>query len=134
MDSKSDYLAGKTILITGSSRGIGKATAILAKNYGAEVILHGKNESKKLTNLAKDLDSKHIYCDVTNATDVRLAVGGLERIDVLVNSAGLQISKPFEELTSQDYLAVYNVNVVGPANISREVLPKMKEQGGGEYN
>ena len=55
------YLEGKNILITGSSRGIGAATAKLAKEYGANVILHGKTESEKLKQLSKELNCKYQF-------------------------------------------------------------------------
>ena len=61
-------LKGKTILITGSSSGIGAATAKLAKEYGATVILHGKTESDALKALAKELAAEYIFCDVADKT------------------------------------------------------------------
>ena len=63
-------IENKTILITGSSRGIGAETAHLAKKYNAKVILHGKTESYPLKSLAKELDSKYIFCDVSNQEQV----------------------------------------------------------------
>ena len=51
-------LENKTVLITGSSRGIGAATARLAKKYGAKVILHGRTDSNDLKSLAKELDAE----------------------------------------------------------------------------
>lgn len=57
---------GKTILITGSSRGIGASCAKLAVGYGAKVILHGRTGSQKLKDLAKQLEAEYIICDVTN--------------------------------------------------------------------
>ena len=59
-------LKGKNILITGSSSGIGAATARLAKSYGANVIVHGKKFLPKLYAIAKELDAEKIICDITN--------------------------------------------------------------------
>ena len=57
-------LKGKNILITGSSSGIGVATARLAKEYGANVIVHGKEASSELDAIAKELDAEKIVCDI----------------------------------------------------------------------
>lgn len=120
-------LRGKTILITGSSRGIGAATARLAKSYGAEVILHGKSESENLKKLASELDFEYIFCDLTDLGKVKSEVDKLGKIDILVNSAGINISKPFQELTSEDWLETFKANVLGTVNFSKAVIPKMNE-------
>lgn len=122
----------KTILITGSSRGIGEATARLAKEYGAIVILHGQNESEHLKSLAKELDSHYITCDVSNEEMVRKSVDSLERIDILVNNAGINPSKTFMQLTSEDWKQIFEVNVMGTINFSKAVIPKMMENGQGK--
>lgn len=122
-------LEGKTILITGSSRGIGAATARLAKTYGAEVILHGKTESEHLKRLSKELATKYIFCDVANESEVKKAVNSLNQIDILINSAGINLSKPFLEQTIGSWKATFNVNVLGVVNFSKAVIPKMSEKG-----
>lgn len=125
-------LRGKNILITGSSRGIGAATARLAKKYGANVILHGKTDSDNLRKIADELQSPYMFCDVAKDDEVRSAVGGLERVDVLVNNAAIQISKPFTDFTQEDWARIMAVNVGGVANVSNAVIPKMQEQGHGK--
>ena len=59
-------LKDKIILITGSSSGIGAATARLAKEYGAIPILHGRTESEELKALSKELNADYIFCDVSD--------------------------------------------------------------------
>ena len=94
-----NILEGKVVLITGSSRGIGAETAKLAKEYGAEVVLHGKTESDRLKNLARDLDADFITCDVADEKTVKESVNKiikkLGKIDVLINCAGTLTSKSF---------------------------------------
>ena len=123
-----NMLEGKTILITGSSRGIGEATARLAKEYGAEVILHGKTGSEELKTLAKELDVRYIACDVASEKDVKRSVDelGLSKIDILVNCAGITSRHNFEEQTEEEWLDVYKVNVLGTVNFCKAVLPIMK--------
>lgn len=124
-------LKNKSILITGSSRGIGRAVAKLAKSYGAEVILHGKTESEQLKILAKELNSQYIVCDASDASAVEIEVKKL-KIDVLVNNAGINPSKTFLELTDGDWREIFNVNVFGVVNFSRAVLKQMIERKSGK--
>ncbi len=125
-------LNGKTLLITGSSRGIGAATARLAKKYGAEVILHGKSESEELRKIAKELGSRYVAFDVGDEDAVEKAVSKLGDIDILVNNAGVNPSKTFQELTSADWQEIFNANLFGVVNVSRAVLKGMMARGGGK--
>ena len=125
-------LEDKTILITGSSRGIGAATARRAKFYGANVVLHGKTESKELRFLASELNCPYIYCDVADEDAVKKEVGRLESIDVLVNSAGINPSKTFMELTNKDWREIFDANLFGTINFSRAVINSMKERRSGK--
>ena len=120
-------MTSKTILITGSSRGIGAATARIAKEQGYNVILHGKTESDELKSLAKELNSKYIVCDITDENKVKEEVNKLGNIDVLVNSAGINISKTFEDMTNEILRNTFEANVVGTVNFIQAVLPKMKK-------
>jgi 3-oxoacyl-[acyl-carrier protein] reductase len=115
----------KKILITGSSRGIGAAIARLAKEKGYDVLLHGRTHSSHLINLAKELDSKYIIFDVSKEDEVKQAFSEISRIDVLVNSAGVNISKAFDNLTDSDWKAIYDINLFGLVNVTRHVVPIM---------
>ena len=115
----------KVILITGSSRGIGAAIARLAKEKGYDVLLHGRTHSSHLINLAKELDSKYIIFDVSKEDEVKQAFSEISRIDVLVNSAGVNISKAFDNLTDSDWKAIYDINLFGLVNVTRHVVPIM---------
>ena len=116
----------KTVLITGSSRGIGAATARLAHNYGARVILHGRTESENLRNLATELGTKYITCDVVDESTVNREVREIEGgIDVLINSAGINLSQPFLEQSTESWQNTFNVNVLGTVNFCKAVLPGM---------
>jgi 3-oxoacyl-[acyl-carrier protein] reductase len=128
-------LKNKTILITGSSSGIGAATAKLAKEYGATVILHGRTDSDKLRDLAKELNSEYIFCDVSDksavaAEVVKLAQAG-KTIDALVNCAGVTLRQKFLESTDEAWLDVYKVNVLGTVHFCQEIIPLMQKQGQG---
>jgi 3-oxoacyl-[acyl-carrier protein] reductase len=125
-------LKGKSILITGSSRGIGATTARMAKKYGASVVLHGKTASKELKKLSKEIDSTYIVCDVSDESAVKSSLKKLKNIDILVNNAGISISKPLLKSTSKDWLNTFAVNVFGTVNFSKAVIPGMLKRKRGK--
>src|SRR3989344_294414 len=125
-------LKNKTILITGSSRGIGAATARLAKSYGATVILHGKTESDELKKISRELKSSYIACDITDEATVKKEVSKFKKIDILVNNAGINPSKTFMQLTNEDWHKIFEVNVLGVVNASKAVIPEMIKKGYGK--
>ena len=117
----------KVILITGSSRGIGAAIARLAKSQGYEVILHGKTQSSYLLDLAKELNSGYLVFNLSKENEVKQALSKITQIDVLVNSAGVNISKAFDNLTDNDWRAVYDTNLFGLVNVIRHAVPIMQD-------
>ena len=114
------------MLITGSSRGIGAAIARLAKVKGYEVLLHGRTQSDQLMELAKELDSKYVIFDISNENEVKKALSDITQINFLVNSAGLNISKAFDDLKDSDWRSVYDVNIFGLVNVIRYTIPIMR--------
>lgn len=128
-------LQGKIILITGSSRGIGEATARRAKEYGATVVLHDREVSSELTALERELDSSSVIFDVADQAQVEHAIGELAAQgvvpNVLVNCAGITNANGFFEATDDEWLEVFKVNVLGTVHCCKAVVPLMKERGGG---
>jgi 3-oxoacyl-[acyl-carrier protein] reductase len=121
----------KNILITGSSSGIGLATARLAKEYGANVILHGKSESEELKTLAKELNCEYIFCDVVDQAAVQSEINRIlekvKKIDILVNCAGISIRQKFLESTDESWLDIFKVNVLGTTHFCKAVIPEMQK-------
>lgn len=120
----------KVIVITGSSRGIGGATARLAKERGAKVVVHGRTDSEELQRLASELDAFKICCDIADKAavvrEVKRVVEKFDRVDMLVNSAGYVKSKPFLELEDQDFYDDFNVNLLGTVHFCQAVIPHME--------
>jgi 3-oxoacyl-[acyl-carrier protein] reductase len=127
-----NFLKDKVILITGSSRGIGAATARLAKKYGATVILHGRTNSNHLKRLTKELDSDYIFGDVTDAKKVKQSVSKIVkehgRIDALINSAGMTHRAKFMESNDKLWLDTFKVNVLGTVHFCQAVIPFMQKK------
>ena len=123
MNKKKD----SSILITGSSRGIGAALARVCHQEGFEVILHGRSKSKNLLNLAKELNSQIIYFDVTDEIELKNSLKQLKKLNILINCAGINISKPFNDLSKADWQSVYDVNVFGVISLIQCLLPFFKK-------
>ena len=117
----------KTILITGSSRGIGAEVAKLCKEYGFNIILHGRSKTQELLSLANELDSDFIFFDVTKEAEVKKALIDIANLNIIVNSAGINISKPFEKLNISDWQSIYDTNVYGIVNVIKNALPTLKK-------
>jgi len=124
-------MEGKTILITGSSRGMGAAVARLASSRGARVIVHGNTETKELKKLAGNLGAEYLYCDVSDKKAVIKAVDSImpivKRIDSLINCAGIVVPKPFLEADDDNWLSQYRVNLLGTVHFVQAVVPYMKK-------
>lgn len=128
----------KTILITGSSRGIGKAIATLAHQKGYKVIVHGKSDSEELKQVHNDLDGslKAVFDVSDKAATSKVIAELLEEvgtIDALVNNAGVarNFIKDVSEVDDDKAIEEYKVNVLGTLHCVQAVLPKMLEQNNG---
>ena len=116
----------RTILITGSSRGIGSQIARDACQKGYQVILHGRAESADLDALQEELNCEVVNFDVCDWLATKIAISKLEKLDVLINCAGVNISASFEELSRQDWYDIYAVNVFGLAGVTQACLGLLK--------
>lgn len=133
-------LRGKYAIITGAGRGIGRATAIALAKEGVHVALIGKT-LKNLENVAEELKSYDVKvtiaaCDVAELSSVENAIAAIrsefERIDILINNAGIAKFGKFLELSPDDFKETIDVNVMGVYYVTRAVLPTMIEQKSGD--
>lgn len=108
----------RKILITGSSRGIGAQIARDAFIKGYKVILHGRTDSDALRTLKQELNCDALTFDVRDWVAAESAIETLDRLDVLINSAGINISAPLDDLSLEDWQNVYSVNVFGLAGVT----------------
>ncbi|MBX3422440.1 MAG: SDR family oxidoreductase [Pirellulaceae bacterium] len=129
-------LAGRTAIITGGSKGLGLAIAAGLASAGARTMLVSRATSQAVA-AAMDLvdryalDSFGYGCDVTDLAAVERMVQAAwvrwRRIDILVNSAGINIRGAIEQMCPQDFDRVIRTNVHGTWNTCRSVVPKMKQ-------
>lgn len=133
-------LNGKSAVITGGSKGLGQAMAAGLASAGADVMLvsrHLDEASAAAAHIADDFGHKGIgiQADITvpEQTDSMAAAAMKEfgKIDILINSAGINIRGPIDELSPGDFQQVMNANVNGTWLACRSVVPHMKHAGGG---
>lgn len=124
----------KTILVTGSSRGIGKAIAEMAAKKGYRVIVHGKNDSEELNKTHQLIaDSEKTFFDISNKEATISAIQNLGPIDILVNNAGVarNFLKSLDEVDDEKAIEEYKTNVLGTLHCTQAVLPEMLERKSG---
>lgn len=133
-------LTGKTAIVTGAGRGIGRATAIALAKEGVHLGLIGLNMAN-LENVAAELAQYDVKvsaatADVTDLESVTHAVehikSDLGPIDILINNAGVAKFGGFLDLTPEEWEKIIQVNLMGVYNVTRAVLPGMIERKSGD--
>lgn len=126
-------LEGKTILVTGASSGIGRATAIECSKLGASVVITGRNE-ERLSETFKSLEGDghlQIVADLTKQDDIDSLVSQIDLLDGLVNNAGVGRNKPVGFIKMEDLDYVYQANVFSCILLTKALLKKKKINKGG---
>jgi NAD(P)-dependent dehydrogenase (short-subunit alcohol dehydrogenase family) len=133
-------LDGRTAIVTGANRGLGRAFAEALALAGADVVLVGRHDDRNTqaaTEFAERSGRRTSVAtgDVTKRDDVRRIVDETlathDRIDILVNNAGICFHRPALEVPDEEFDEVFDVNVTGVWRMSTAVAPSMIESGGG---
>ncbi len=134
-------LSGKVALVTGGSKGLGLAMAAGLASAGAKIMLVNRNAEEGIQ-AAKDLTTDYGIKAISFSADisdlqqteamVKAAIETFGQIDILINSAGINIRGPIDEITPEDFAKVMHVNVTGTWLCSRAVIPFMKKNGSGK--
>ncbi|QXP57870.1 SDR family oxidoreductase [Cellulophaga sp. HaHa_2_95] len=131
-------VANKSIIITGSSRGIGKEIALLLADNGAKVVVNYTNskdeaEETSATILKNGGTAIAVQADVSKKEDViRLfeeTIAAFGQVDVLINNAGIMKNKPFKDYSQDDFTSQFDVNVRGVFNTMQEASAKLADNG-----
>lgn len=122
-------LQGKNIIITGGSLGIGRETARNMVLKGANVLITGRSESR-LKEAKKYTGAKILEFDISDSDSIvensQKCIDILDgRVDVLINNAGIGVSKSIDQLNIDDFLKVFSVNVFGLALFTKQIVPLM---------
>jgi NAD(P)-dependent dehydrogenase (short-subunit alcohol dehydrogenase family) len=125
----------KVWLVTGAGRGMGTDIAKAALAAGNAVVATGRDPERVTAAIGTHDNLLAVKLDVTNPDDAKAAaqaaVDKFGRVDVLVNNAGNFIAGFFEEISSDDFRAQVETNLFGPLNVTRAVLPGMRQQRSG---
>ncbi|WP_131737015.1 SDR family NAD(P)-dependent oxidoreductase [Actinomadura roseirufa] len=131
-------LAGKRVLVTGGTRGIGRETVLSFARSGARVVACHRTPGEDAASLARELkalgeDHRVVQADVTDGEQVaalaaacREALGGL---DVVVNNVGVDARSPLPELTAQEFTRVLEVNLTSSFSVIQAALPLLSDRG-----
>ncbi|KAA5824099.1 3-ketoacyl-ACP reductase [Algibacter amylolyticus] len=135
-----EVIKGKKAIITGGSRGLGKATAIALAKEGVDVAITGRNENtlkETVTELkALGINATYAVFDVSNYQDVQKGIkkliADLGTVDILVNNAGIAAFGTFNDMKVEDWTQIIQVNVMGMYYVTKEVLPHLIEKNEGD--
>lgn len=131
-------LKGKKALVTGSTSGIGYAIAQSLLQEGASIIINGRTEERVLSAVDK-LNKYNIHkqivvgiaADVGTKEGVNKVISQVQEIDILINNYGVYAARDFEEITDEEWLEIFNQNVMSGIRLSRHYLRQMKNKDWG---
>jgi len=132
-----DDLTGKVALVTGASRGIGKAAAIALAEAGCDIVVNYRASDDHARAVATEIESRGrrallVKADVSVAAEVSAMVATIERelgtVSILVNNAGIARKQSLEEITEADWDEIIDVNLKSAFLVTQAVVPGMRKQ------
>jgi 3-oxoacyl-[acyl-carrier protein] reductase len=129
--------AGKTALITGSSRGIGRAIAKVLANSGLNVVINYNQSRESANKLLKEIESQDgsaigVRADVSKKEDVKRlikeTIDAYDGIDILINNAAIAIKQDMDSITEEDWDHVIDTNLKSVFLVTQEALPQMRKK------
>ena len=130
-------LSGKRTLVTGSTAGIGLATARALASEGAHVTVNGRSEGRvhtaveELRRALPDATIDGVAADLSTATGCETVIAELPELDVLVNNLGIFESKRFDEISDADWIRFFETNVLSGIRLSRHYVRGMRARNWG---
>lgn len=131
-------LIGKVVIVTGASRGIGKAMALLLADHKAKVVVNYSSSKKEAESIVAEIkinggDAIAVKADVSQKLDVEKlfnkAIDCFGKVDVLVNNAGVMDMKLLSETTEEDFDKVFSIHTKGVYNTMKEAFHKLSDRG-----
>lgn len=130
-------LSGKTALVTGSTMGIGFEIAKMLAQEGVSVVINGRS-SERVDHAIAKIKEAHpsakliaMPADLSESHDLEKLLREVDEVDILVNNLGIYEVKQFTDISDEDWLHIFNVNVMSGVKLSRHYLPKMLKRNSG---
>ena len=127
----------KTVLITGSSKGLGRNLASIFAQNKYNIILHGRDQPN-MAEVADEVLKRGVVCDAVlgdlssdKTIDNLYEVAKKRELDILINNAGMYVHKPFSEMSAKELQRIIEVNLIAPALLTMRIYPIMKERKSG---
>jgi len=127
----------KTVLITGSSKGLGRNLASIFSQNKYNVILHGRDQPN-MAEVADEVLKRGVVCDAVlgdlsseKTIDNLYELAKKRELDILINNAGMYVHKPFTEMSTKELQRIIEVNLIAPALLTMRIYPIMKERKSG---
>lgn len=127
-------LDGKRALVTGGASGIGEAISRVFTDAGASIIIADINKNQSDALAAELPNATAISCDITDETSVKAAFASIDRLDVLVNNAGIGLVGSVEETEVSDFQKLFRVNVEGTFLVTKHAVPLLTASHGSIVN
>ncbi|NJB84336.1 3-oxoacyl-[acyl-carrier protein] reductase [Lewinella marina] len=135
-----EALKGKKAIITGGSRGLGKATALAFAREGIDVAITGRSEQQLKDTVdelkAHGVDATYAAFDVIDYESVKMGIGKITdhfgAVDILVNNAGIAAFGTVLEMEAEQWARIVQTNLLGMYYVTREVLPQLVEKNQGD--
>jgi NAD(P)-dependent dehydrogenase (short-subunit alcohol dehydrogenase family) len=125
-------IRGRTALVTGSTAGIGFAIAAVLAREGATVVVNGRTPERtqqtvlRIKDLHPSATVSGAAADLSTADGARRLVAAVPAVDILVNNVGIFAPIPFEKITDDEWLEIFEVNVLSGVRLTRAYLPAMR--------
>lgn len=130
-------MVGKTALITGSSKGLGKSIALHFSRKKINIILHGR-DTKALYKVKKSILENGVKCDVVvgditsdDTIDKLYKMAECRDIEILINNAGVYINKPFSNMITDEFRKIVEVNLISPVILTKKIFPLFQKKKSG---
>jgi len=127
-------LDGKIALVTGGASGIGEATVRALSEAGAQILIVDLNAERGHSLAAEVPHAESFRCDITSEQEVASLFGGLDRLDILINCAGIGAVGRLDETSLGDFRQLFRVNVEGTFLVTRSALPLLLKVRGSIVN
>ncbi len=130
-------LIGKTALVTGSTAGIDLAIAESLVSEGANLVLNGRTRERvegAVQTVKAGVENARVsgvFADLSTPEGANKVIEGIPEVDILVNNVGMFQMKPFDEITDDEWLGMFQANVMSGIRLSRHYLPRMRSKNWG---